>query len=93
MVLELVRTVQSALAIFGMFSLAFDERDGLLCDRTVDGMQRWAAEIGVFYDLEVGIIAYNNDTYMFSYVSKANGTGVGTISCYAPPHCYHYTQE
>ena len=52
-VLEIVRIVQSALSIFGMFSLVADDRDGLLCDNTVEGMQRWAEEIGVYFDLEV----------------------------------------
>ncbi|KAG9317280.1 hypothetical protein JVU11DRAFT_1475 [Chiua virens] len=50
-VLELVKLLQAALAICGMFPLppqytpaaAFD---GLLCDVTVDGLRRWVAEIG-----------------------------------------------
>lgn len=52
-VLELVRMVQAALSLFGMFSLAADERDGLICDSTVDGMQRWADNIGISLRLEV----------------------------------------
>lgn len=52
-VLELVRTVQSALSLFGLFSLASDERDGLLCDNTMDGMQEWVARIGVEFRIEV----------------------------------------
>ncbi|KAI0036839.1 hypothetical protein K488DRAFT_67438 [Vararia minispora EC-137] len=52
-ILELVRLVQAGLAIFGMYSLAPEERDGLLCDATVDGIQRWIAEIGEpFLNLE-----------------------------------------
>jgi hypothetical protein len=44
-VLELVKFIQSGLAIFGIFDLAQD-RNGLLCDATVDGIQRWILEIG-----------------------------------------------
>ncbi|KAG8218455.1 hypothetical protein J3R82DRAFT_4083 [Butyriboletus roseoflavus] len=50
-VLELVKLLQAALGICGMFPLpspytsaaAFD---GLLCDVTIDGLRRWVAEIG-----------------------------------------------
>ena len=50
-VLELVKLLQAALAMCGMFPLpppytsaaAFD---GLLCDVTIDGLRRWVAEIG-----------------------------------------------
>lgn len=45
-VLELVRLIQAALAIFGMFDLAVEERNGLLCDITWEGIQRWITEIG-----------------------------------------------
>ncbi|KAI0771647.1 hypothetical protein BD413DRAFT_625156 [Trametes elegans] len=45
-VLELVKVIQAALAIFGMFELALEERNGLLCDVTCEGIQRWVAEIG-----------------------------------------------
>ncbi|TDL29498.1 hypothetical protein BD410DRAFT_833795 [Rickenella mellea] len=48
-VLELVKIVQSSLSIFDMFPLAADDHDGLLCDVTVDGIQRWVAEIGEPY--------------------------------------------
>ena len=44
--LELVMLLQAGLAIFGMFDPAPEERNGLLCDATVDGIQRWVAEIG-----------------------------------------------
>lgn len=44
-VLGLVRAVQAGLAIFGLFDLNY-ERNGLLCDVTVDGIQKWIAEIG-----------------------------------------------
>ena len=52
-VLELARTVQSALSLFGLFSLSTDERDGLVCNSVVEGMQRWADTIGVNLRLEV----------------------------------------
>ncbi|KAI0638204.1 hypothetical protein C8Q77DRAFT_1187759 [Trametes polyzona] len=45
-VLELVKLIQAALAIFGMFDLAPEERNGLLCDVTCEGIQRWVTEIG-----------------------------------------------
>ncbi|KAK7695822.1 hypothetical protein QCA50_000460 [Cerrena zonata] len=45
-VLELVKIIQASLAICGMFDLAPDERNGLLCDVTCEGIQRWIAEIG-----------------------------------------------
>ena len=45
-VLELVKLMQTALSVFGMFDLDREERDGLLCDITCDGVQRWVTEIG-----------------------------------------------
>ncbi|KAG6335636.1 hypothetical protein ID866_3452 [Astraeus odoratus] len=50
-VLELIKIVQAALAICGMFPLPPPPIpgpmfDGLLCDVTVDGLRRWGAEIG-----------------------------------------------
>jgi hypothetical protein len=45
-ILELVKLIQAALSLFGMFSLCQDDCNGLLCDVTVDGIQRWVAEIG-----------------------------------------------
>lgn len=53
-VLELVRLVQTALSLFGKYSVASDERDGLICDSTVEGMQQWADTIGGSLRLEVG---------------------------------------
>ncbi|KAG9127592.1 hypothetical protein FRC07_011910 [Ceratobasidium sp. 392] len=47
-VLEFVRLVQAALVIFGIFPFEAD-RDGLLCDLTVKGMQRWVNGIGEPY--------------------------------------------
>ncbi len=48
-VLELVKLIQAALAIFGMFDLSPEERNGLLCDITCEGIQRWVTEIGEPY--------------------------------------------
>jgi hypothetical protein len=45
-ILELVKLIQAALSLFGMFSLCRDEWNGLLCDPTVDGIHRWVTEIG-----------------------------------------------
>lgn len=45
-ILELVKLIQAALSLFGLFSLCQDDWNGLLCDVTVDGIQRWVAEIG-----------------------------------------------
>ncbi|KAF8559090.1 hypothetical protein OG21DRAFT_1503545 [Imleria badia] len=50
-VLELVKLLQAALAICGMFPLSPSYTsaatfDGLLCDVTIDGLRRWVAEIG-----------------------------------------------
>jgi len=48
-IVELVKLIQAALSLFGMFSICQDERNGLLCDLTVDGIQRWVTEIGEPY--------------------------------------------
>ena len=48
-VLEFVKLIQASLAIFGMFELHAEERDGLLCDMTCEGMRRWANQIGGQY--------------------------------------------
>lgn len=59
-VLELVKLLQAALAICGMFPLPLSYTstaafDGLLCDVTIDGLHRWVAEIGeILVGLEVG---------------------------------------
>ncbi|KAL4081881.1 hypothetical protein V8B97DRAFT_2031495 [Scleroderma yunnanense] len=50
-VLELVKILQAALAICGMFPLSPPPMlgpvfDGLLCDATVDGLRKWGAEVG-----------------------------------------------
>jgi hypothetical protein len=45
-VLELVRLIQAALGLFGMFDLSPEERNGLLCDVTVAGAQKWMKQVG-----------------------------------------------
>jgi len=45
-VLELVKLTQAGLAIFELFDTTPEERNGLLCDVTCDGIRRWAAEVG-----------------------------------------------
>ncbi|KAJ3527194.1 hypothetical protein NM688_g8160 [Phlebia brevispora] len=45
-VLELVKFIQAALAVCGMFDMSREERNGLLCDVTCEGIQRWITEIG-----------------------------------------------
>ena len=48
-VLCLSAILQAGLSLFGMFSAAPEEHDGLLCDLTVDGIRRWVTEIGEPY--------------------------------------------
>lgn len=46
-VLELVKLIQAALFVCGMFPLTSRPMlDGLLCDVTIDGLQKWMTEIG-----------------------------------------------
>ena len=45
-VLDLVKLVQVALALFGMFDTSPAERNGLLCDATADGIQQWTYAVG-----------------------------------------------
>jgi len=45
-VLQLVKLLQAGLSIFGMFDLSMEEQNGLLCDITVDRIQRWISDIG-----------------------------------------------
>lgn len=53
-VLNLVKLVQSALSIFGYFDIAEDERDGLLCDITVEGIRRCIVDdLSRLVDVEV----------------------------------------
>ncbi|KAJ6599043.1 hypothetical protein DFH09DRAFT_1356186 [Mycena vulgaris] len=45
-VLELVRQLQAGLAIFGMFPVDPRALDGLLCDKTVEGLGTWVTDVG-----------------------------------------------
>ncbi|KAJ7179118.1 hypothetical protein C8R46DRAFT_625399, partial [Mycena filopes] len=45
-VLELVRQIQAGLSIFGLFPAEPRALDGLLCDKTVEGLSTWVADIG-----------------------------------------------
>ncbi|KAF8341410.1 uncharacterized protein EI90DRAFT_3150540 [Cantharellus anzutake] len=85
-VLELVFTVQSALSLFGRFSLSSSLRDGLLCDKTVEGMQMWALEIGGYYGLEPmeRVLEPSAVALLFSIVftlrNKLSALGVSNLS-------------
>lgn len=48
-VLELVRLIQCGLSLFGLFSTDLEEQDGLLCDTTVEAIQKWVVDIGEPY--------------------------------------------
>ncbi|KAI5124996.1 hypothetical protein M0805_007420 [Coniferiporia weirii] len=48
-VLELVKFIQCALSLFEMFPIDIEEQTGLLCDITVNGIQKWVAETGKPY--------------------------------------------
>ena len=55
-VLELVKLIQAGLSVFGMFDLDRESRDGLLCDVTWEGIQKWVTEIGdPLMNVEVGL--------------------------------------
>ncbi|KAJ7771390.1 hypothetical protein DFH07DRAFT_1057717 [Mycena maculata] len=45
-VLELVRLIQAGLTIFGMFPADPRALDGLLCDKTVEGLGTWVTDVG-----------------------------------------------
>jgi hypothetical protein len=45
-VLELVRLLQACLAIFGLFPADSRALDGLLCDKTVEGLGTWVTDVG-----------------------------------------------
>jgi len=44
-VLRFIMLIQSALVIFGLFGID-EQRDGLLCDTTVECLQRWTLDVG-----------------------------------------------
>lgn len=48
-VLALVRLIQCSLSLFDMFPVDAKEQNGLLCDMTVDGIQKWVADVGEPY--------------------------------------------
>ncbi|KAG8900905.1 hypothetical protein FRB99_005674 [Tulasnella sp. 403] len=50
-VLNFVKLVQSALSLFGLFDVAEEERDGLLCDVTVDGIRKCIQTISSLVDI------------------------------------------
>lgn len=49
---ELVKLIQSALALWGMYGANQDEVeiDGLFCDETKAGVQQWRREIGMEHE-------------------------------------------
>jgi hypothetical protein len=58
-VLEFIKVIQSALSIFDMFDICEDP-DGLLCDATVDSIQRWTLEVGErLQELRLEVYLYN----------------------------------
>jgi hypothetical protein len=68
-ILELVKLIQAALSLFGMFSMFQDEWNGLLCDHTVDGIQRWVTEIGEPHmGVEVLSLSRHSDSTYFSHL-------------------------
>jgi hypothetical protein len=72
-ILELVKIIQAALSLFGMFSSNQDEWNGLLCDLTVDGIQRWVNEIGEQHmGVEVFLLSRRSCS-TFHHTHTANG--------------------
>lgn len=68
-ILELVKLIQAALSLFGMFSICQDEWNGLLCDLTVDGIQRWVTEIGEPHmGVEVSLLSRRSYSTFFSHL-------------------------
>lgn len=53
-VLQLITLIQCSLSLFELFPIEPPEQNGLLCDQTVDGIQKWIVETGEPYmSLEV----------------------------------------
>lgn len=48
-VIALVKIIQSALSLFELFPIDAKQQNGLMCDMTVDGLQKWVKEIGEPY--------------------------------------------
>ncbi len=79
-VLELVKIIQAALSLFGMFSQSQDDWNGLLCDLTVDGIQRWVVEIGESHmGVEVLSLSHHLSPPIF-LIHTANGESSGSHS-------------
>lgn len=72
-IVELVKLIQAALSLFGMFSTCQDERNGLLCDLTVDGIQRWVTEIGEPYMGVEVLSLFRRLFFTFNAIFLANG--------------------
>ena len=70
-ILELVKLIQAALSLFGMFSLCQDDWNGLLCDLTVDGIQRWVTEIG---ELHMGVEVFYFSPLIHPFFSSVQPT-------------------
>jgi hypothetical protein len=68
-ILEFVKLIQAALSLFGMFNLC---QDGLLCDLTVDGIQRWVTEIGELH-MGVEVLSLSYNSYSPFLIHLANG--------------------
>ena len=71
-ILELVKLIQAALSLFGMFSLCQDDWNGLLCDLTVDGIQRWVTEIGEEH-MGVEVLSLSYHYYLIYLIHTADG--------------------
>lgn len=60
-VIALVKIIQSALALFELFPIDAKQQNGLMCDTTVDGLQKWVKEIGEPYmKLVVSTVLYSH---------------------------------
>jgi hypothetical protein len=84
-IVELVKLIQVALSLFGMFSLCQDERNGLLCDLTVDGIQRWVTEIGEPYMGVEVLLLFRRPCSTFTVIFLANGESSRSCSGVCSP--------
>ncbi|KAH0839736.1 hypothetical protein J3R83DRAFT_676 [Lanmaoa asiatica] len=83
-VLELLKLLQAALAICGMFPLPLPYTstaafDGLLCDVTIDGLRRWVAEIGE------NLVGFEVGSYLHRYCAYRAHTRVQSTERIADP--------
>ena len=83
-ILELVKIIQAALSLFGMFSLCQDDWNGLLCDLTVDGIQRWVTEIGEAH-MGVEVFSFSRHPPLF-LIRTANGESSRSHSSMRPSY-------